>query len=204
MRRFSFALLVCLFASACVDPGPDHPAARGQLGTPDDESDAATDAETDAGPAEDAGMQPEPGDGMAQFIVLNDTTTGVGVGATFGSDLDAATWTCPDGRSGAGVAVTGLQRGSAVEFPLEGAVGAPDGPCEPLSECAAHSGPGGWLAVEVRSGDLSGCTVALHELADGGEDEFELWLCPVAALDTRCVGPLAAGQDGEVVMGEVP
>lgn len=194
-------LFVCCFGLiACAESDADPTMRLAPEGDARADDGGAQDAAPD-GALVDAGPPPE---GAAWFIVLNDTTTGFGVGVSFGSDLDAATWQCPDGRSGAGIAASGQPSGAAAESPLDGAIGAPDGPCSPLVDCAAHVGAGGWLAVEVRSTDLSGCTVSLHELADGGDDQFELWLCSDAALTADCVGPLAAGRDGEIVTGEVP
>lgn len=202
MTRTLGFITIIIGLSGCIDPGPDHPGARGLSMVGDDMGDV------DRGmnpPDRDAGLEGDaaPVDGDSQFIVLNDTTTGLGVGATFGSDLDAVTFECPDGRRGSGVYAEGVQTGSAIEFPVEPATGPPDGPCDPLFECAAHVGPGGWLAVQVQSGDLTGCTVRMHEVADGGDDRFEAWLCPTAALNASCDGPVFTGSDGEIAEGIV-
>ena len=201
MLRFlgSFCLSLALFG--CVDPGPDHPGARGLSMLGDDMgADRGPDLpDADAGPMRDA----TPIDDESQFIVLNDITTGLGIGAGYGSDLDAVTFECPDGRRGAGVHAEGVQTGAATEFPVSPAVGPPDGPCDPILDCAAHIGPGGWLAVQVQSGDLTGCTVRMYEVADGGDDRFEAYLCATAELNAGCAGPLFTGSDGEVAEGIV-
>ncbi|MGK0362906.1 MAG: hypothetical protein ACI9U2_005228, partial [Bradymonadia bacterium] len=98
IRSLGF-FIVTVALVGCVDPGPDHPGALGLSMIGDDMGDVDLGPDP---PDRGAGLQGDaaPVDDDSQFIVLNDTTTGLGVGATFGSDLDAVTFECPDGRSG--------------------------------------------------------------------------------------------------------
>lgn len=136
--------------------------------------------------------------------MVNDLTFDVGLGDYFGTDVDAVTFECPGGRAGAGIAVSGQQQGNAVGLPIDGAIGVPDAPCEPLDVCAATTGSGGWLAIELPVDPLSGCTVTVHEVADGAQDVFEVWHCLTEELNAGCNGPLARGADGESVSWVIP
>lgn len=192
--------VISIVGMAGCEPEPDQQGVRGlsMMDTDMGEVDRGPDPD-DAGPQSDAA----PVDDESQFIVLNDTTMGLGLGAEFGSDLDAVMFECPDGRRGFGVHAEGVQIGAAAELAVEAATGAPDGPCDPLRDCAAHVSAGGWLAVQLQSGDLTGCTVRMYELADGGDDRFEAWLCATPTLNGSCDGPLFTGSDGQVAEGIV-
>lgn len=200
LRGLAVSSLFFAVSTGCVEEGPDHPGIRG-LSQPADA--AQTPDAGDAGAADRGTIDAARPDGESRFIVLNDTTMGLGVGLYFGSDLDAVTFECSNGRQGAGIAVSGTRQGNALELPVQGAIGVADGPCDPLEECAATTGAGGWLAVEL-IGLSSGCTVTVHEVADGGEDRFEVWLCETDTLNGDCAGPLVTGVDGEAVEGVVP
>ena len=195
------ALPALVFFTACEAEDASGPTA----------AQAATDA---AGPPEDDARVEAPDDGLAadatpggggpgQWLALIDTTEGVGVGATFGADIDAVGFDC-GGRTGFAVEANGEGRaGTAANAPTGPALGAPDGPCEPSTTCAVSIGGGGSLLVRLDVADLAGCTVSVHELAGGSRDHFEVWTCPGPAVNNTCSGPWFSGSDGEVARGEV-
>lgn len=200
------SLLTGLVALAgCIAEEPNHPGG-GMLSqradaAPDDDG-GATDAAPDLA-APDPEPQPE---GASEWIMVNDLSMGLGVGLYFGTDIDAVTYDCPGDRSGAGVAVSGVRQGNALEVPIEGAIGAPDCPADPADPgvCSTTTGPGGWIAIEMRAGSLSGCTIRAIEVADDPDDRFELWHCLTDQLNGTCYGPFVSGQDGETVEGDLP
>lgn len=161
-----------------------------------------------AGGAEDAPDMfslPPVGGGDAEvaaplkFVVIRDLTEGVGFNEWYGADVDAMIWTCPDGSSGYAVAANALQTNGTDQFPLELALGAPDGPCTPPSGCATPVGPAGWIALDPGVEDLAGCSVEIREIADGSQERYSVMACPTDELTLDCEGPLAEGVDGETL-----
>ena len=159
MRTLSLVALTCL--SACDDAEPGGPAAL--VG-----SDAVVeDADMGTRQVDAAREDPDPPtpNNQDRWVAIIDVTEGVGIAGYFGTDVDAVTYSCPSG-SGVGTAVDDDQRlPPGDRYPAAGAIGAPDGPCDPIEACAAPLGGGGSLLVRVASGDLAGCTVTVHEVA---------------------------------------
>ncbi|MEZ4471540.1 MAG: hypothetical protein R3F60_12210 [bacterium] len=199
MRRSLLALLACL--PACDDADPAGPASLlgGDGGVLP--ADAAAGGGADqARPAPDAATPA----GADRWIGIVDVTEGVGIAGYFGTDVDAVSFQCPDGRGGVGVGIDDDQRlPPGDRYPAEGAIGPADGPCDPIETCAAPLGAAGSLLVRVASGSLAGCTVTVHEVADRPAERFEVWTCPGPVLDGQCAGPWFSGGDGEVASGEV-
>ncbi|MFN3201504.1 MAG: hypothetical protein ACE366_24085 [Bradymonadia bacterium] len=132
------------------------------------------------------------------WIVIVDRTEGLGVGPSFGSDIDAVIWSCPDGTSGNAVAAVAEQNGEAEGTSTDPALGAPDGPCVPSTDCAAVTGALGWLALDPGVEDLTGCDVEVYEIQDGAMEQFEVRACPEGDLTLDCVTK-GSGVDGETI-----
>ena len=118
----------------------------------------------------------------------------------FVSRLDPVVDIRPEGDAGRALEI---YKNWAATASADTAIGAPDGLCDPIEACAAPLGGGGSLLVRVASGDLAGCTVTVHEVADRATERFEVWTCPRPVLDATCAGPWFSGGDGEAASGEV-
>lgn len=183
-------LLLCCALAGCEaadDAGPRASAATDAVALADGES-------PDAGPPL----------GGATWVVVSDVFEGLALGEFVGVEVDAVTFDCPDGRAGAAVAADGRRTDAASAFPVEPALGEPDGPCDPVTDCAAPLGVHGWLSFRLDLAAPAGCTITVHEQADREEERFEVYLCPSPAFDATCDGPVFRGGDGEAASAVIP
>ena len=167
-------------------------------------TDAADAQSADAGPSEEQGeifcgsADLEPHD----WILIEDATQGIGMGATFGCDIDAIEYSCPDGQKGSALSIQGHAGQNVTQSNFSKSCGSKSESCNTASECAALLGVSGSLLASFDR-NLQGCQITVFEQGDMESESCRVSHCSDPEHLTRCQW-LFNINDGQTGQGTVP